>query len=179
VLIQESTPSGHWSSHIHSHRRAPYLGHHRGSFRIDAIIGKLRGDSKTHVCALGRMATLHTISPISFVSLHATLTSQSEMLFLVSLRIPGIPDPIPTVIDSGETSNFIDSTLATMSIFVPAALAQPITLCLFNSKPTTSGFIHHLISTTVHFSDESHQDLNLLVMKLHPLAPIVLSPPWL
>ena len=72
------------------------------------------------------MAMLHTISPISFASLHATLTSQSEMAFLVSLRLPGISNPILTLIDSGATSNFIDSTLATMSVFVPAALAQPI-----------------------------------------------------
>ena len=66
-----------------------------------------------------------------------------------------------------------------MSIFVPAALAQPITLCLFDGKPTMSGFIHQLISTNVHFSDESHQDLDLLVTKLHPSAPIVLGLPWL
>ena len=125
------------------------------------------------------MAILHTVSPISFASLHATLTSQSEMSFLVSLQLAGIPNPIPTLIDSGATLNFIDSTLAMMSIFVPAALAQPITLCLFDGKPTTSGFIHQLISTTVHFSDESHQDLNLLVTKLHPSAPIVLGLLWL
>ena len=136
-------------------------------------------DSKSHVCALGHMAILHTISPISFASLHATLTSQSEMSFWVSLQIPGIPNLIPTLIDSGATLNFIDSTLATMSIFVPAVLAQPIALCLFDSKPATSGFIHQLISTTVHFSDESHQDLDLLVTKLHPLVPIILSLPWL
>ena len=136
-------------------------------------------DSTSHVCALGRMAILHTISPISFASLHATLTSQSEMSFLVSLRLPGIPNPIPTLIDSGATSNFIDSTLATMSVFVPAVLAQPIALCLFDGKPATSGFIHQLISITVHFSDESHQDLDLLVTRLHPSAPIVLGLPWL
>ena len=107
------------------------------------------------------------------------VTSQSEMSFLVSLRLPSISHPILTLIDSGVTPNFIDSTFATMSVFVPAALAQPIVLCLFNGKPAMSGFIHQLISTTVHFSDESHQDLDLLVTKLHPSAPIVLGLPWL
>ena len=62
-----------------------------------------------------------------------------------------------------------------MSVFAPAVLAQPIALCLFDGKPTTSGFIHQLISTTVHFSDESHQDLDLLVTQLHPSAPIMLG----
>ena len=155
------------------------VGHYRRGFGIGAIVRKLTSNSKSHMCTLGRMAILHTIPPISFTSLHATLTSQSETSFLVSLQIPSIPNPIPTLIDSSATSNFIDSTLATMSIFVPAVLAQPITLCLFDGKPAMSRFIHQLISTTVHFSDESHQDLDLLVTKLHPLAPIVLGLPWL
>src|SRR6266481_1240918 len=66
-----------------------------------------------------------------------------------------------------------------MSIFVPSALAQPITLSLFNGKPAMSRFIHQSVSTTVQFSDKSTQELDLLVTKLHPLAPIVLGLPWL
>src|SRR6266481_3501917 len=66
-----------------------------------------------------------------------------------------------------------------MSIFVPSALAQPIALCLFDGKPATSGFISQSISTPVHVSDESTQALELLVMKLHSSAPIVLRLPWL
>src|SRR6266481_8446373 len=66
-----------------------------------------------------------------------------------------------------------------MSIFVPSALVQPIALCLFDSKPATSGFISQSISTPVQFSDESTQTLELLVTKLHPTALIVLRLPWL
>src|SRR6266481_7675621 len=66
-----------------------------------------------------------------------------------------------------------------MSIFVPSALVQPIALCLFNGKPATSGFISQSIPTSVQFSDESTQTLELLVTKLHPLALIVLRLPWL
>ena len=128
---------------------------------------------------MGRMANLHTISPVYSSSLFAALTSQSDSSFLVSTHILGIPKTIPTLIDSGATSNFIDSALASMSIFVPTALAQPITLSLFDSKPATSGFIHQSISTSVQFLDESTQKLDLLVTQLHPLAPIVLGLPWL
>src|SRR6266481_38093 len=98
---------------------------------------------------------------------------------MVGDSIPGIPDSISTLIDSGTTSNFIDSSLASMSIFVPSALAQPITLSLFDGKPATSGCIHQSVSTTVQFSDKSTQELDLLVTKLHPSAPIVLGLPWL
>src|SRR6266481_909824 len=66
-----------------------------------------------------------------------------------------------------------------MSIFVPSALVQPIALCLFDSKPATSGFISQSISTPVQFSDESTQTLELLVTKLHPSALIILRLPWL
>src|SRR6266481_1472970 len=125
------------------------------------------------------MATLHTISPVHLPALRATLTSQSETSFLVLTCIPGIPDSISTLIDSGATSNFIDSSLAEMSIFVPSVLAQPIALSLFDGKPAMSGFIHQSVPTTVQFSDESTQELDLLVTKLHPSAPIVLGLPWL
>src|SRR6266481_3197197 len=125
------------------------------------------------------MATLHTISPVHLPALRATLTSQSEIFFLVLTHIHGIPESISTLIDSGATSNFINSSLAEMSIFVPSALAQPITLSLFDGKPAMSGFIHQSVPTTVQFSDESTQELDLLITKLHPSAPIVLGLPWL
>src|SRR6266481_9090898 len=125
------------------------------------------------------MANLHTLPIVYSASLYAALTSQSKISFLVPLLIPGLSEPISTLIDSGMTSNFIDSSLASMFIFVPSVLAQPIALSLFDSKPATSGFISQSILTPVHFLDESTQTLELLVMKLHPSAPIVLGLPWL
>ena len=125
------------------------------------------------------MATLHTISPVHSFSLFAALTSQSDTSFLVLTCILGIPEPITTLIDSGATSNFINSALASKSIFVSTVLAQPIVLSLFDGKPATSGFIHQSVSTSVQFSDESTQTLDLFVTQLHPSAPIILSLPWL
>ena len=123
------------------------------------------------------MANLHTIPPVYSSSLSAALTSQSDTSFLVSTCIQGIPEPIPTLIDLGATSNFIDSALASKPIFVSTVLAQPIMLSLFDGKPAMSGFIHQSVSTSV--LDESTQTLDLLVMQLHPSAPIVLGLPWL
>ena len=125
------------------------------------------------------MANLHTISPVYSSSLLATLTSWSDSSFFVLIHIHGIPEPILTLIDSGTTSNFINLALASMSIFVTTALAQPITLSLFDGKPATSGFIQQSVSTSVQFVDESTMTLNLLVTQLHPSAPIVLGLPWL
>ena len=56
-----------------------------------------------HRATLGRMANLHTISPVYSSSLFAALTSRSDTSFLVSTRILGIPETIPTLIDSGTT----------------------------------------------------------------------------
>ena len=70
------------------------------------------------------MANLHTIFPVYSSSLFVTLTSQSDTSFLVLTRILGIPKPIPTLIDSDPTSNFINLALASMSIFVLTLLAQ-------------------------------------------------------
>ena len=128
---------------------------------------------------MGCMANLHTTLSVNAAALHSTLNSQSEVSFLIPLRIPGIPDPITALIDSGATSSFINLSLASLSIFVPTVLAQPIALCLFDSKPAMSGFIHQSISTPVQFSDDSSQTLNLLVTRLHPSAPVVLGLPWL
>src|SRR6266481_3865749 len=125
------------------------------------------------------MANLHTTLSVNAATLHSTLNSQSEVSFLIPLQIPSIPNPITALIDSGATSSFIDSSLASLPIFVPTAFAQPITLCLFDSKPATLGFIPQSISTPVQFSDNSSQTLNLLVTQLHPSVPVVLGLPWL
>src|SRR5882672_3126266 len=58
-------------------------------------------------------------------------------------------------------------------------LDHPISLCLFNGKPVTAGFIHESVNTSVTFTDGSTQNLSLLVTKLHPLAPMVFGLPWL
>src|SRR5882672_13450 len=118
-------------------------------------------------------------SPVDSVQISTALTSHSEVSFLVLVQIPGFPDPVSALIDSGATSNFLDSSLAKLPLFVTEPLDRPIALCLFDGKPTTAGFIHESVTTSVTFTDGSTQNLSLLVTKLHLLAPMVFSLPWL
>src|SRR5467141_2729365 len=91
------------------------------------------------------------------------LTSHSEVSFLVLVQIPCLPDPVLALIDSGATSNFLDSSLADSPLFVMEPLDHPISLCLFDGKPATAGFIHESVTTSVAFIDGSTQNLSLLV----------------
>jgi len=107
------------------------------------------------------------------------LPSHSEVSFLVSLQIPGLSNPVSELIDLGTTSNFLDSSLATLPNFVLEPLDFPVTLFLFNGKPATAGFIHESVNISITFADHSTQTHSLLVTKLHPSALIILCLPWL
>src|SRR5882724_6251946 len=116
---------------------------------------------------------------VDLVRISAALTSHSEVSFLISLTLPGLSDPVSALIDLGATSNFLDSSLATSPTSVLEPLDRLIALCLFDGKPVTTVFIHESVDISVSFADCSTQSLSLLVMKLHPSAPIVLGLPWL
>src|SRR5882672_6900074 len=118
-------------------------------------------------------------SPVDSVQISEALTWCSEVSFLVLVQIPGFPDPVSALIDSSATSNFLDSSLADSPLFVTEPLDLPITLCLFDGKPVTAGFIHESVTTSVAFTDGSTQNVSLLVTKLHPSAPMVFGLPWL
>src|SRR5882724_10164751 len=144
-------------------------------------------DPSPQVCNLGRVVTQHTSTAVDsipdpsvdLVRISATLTSHSEVSFLISLSLPGLSDPVSALINSGATSNFLDSSLAASPPFVLEPLDFPITLCLFDGKPASAGFIHESVNISVSFADHSTQSLSLLVMKLHPSTPIILGLPWL
>src|SRR5882724_10897167 len=131
------------------------------------------------------MVTQHTSTAVDkvpdpivdSVQISATLTSHSEVSFLLSL--PGLPDPVSALIDSGATSNFLGLSLDTSPPFVLEPLDCPIALCLFDGKPTTAGFIHESVNISVLFADHLTQSLSLLVTRLHQSALIVLGLPWL
>src|SRR5882724_3575180 len=133
------------------------------------------------------MVTQHTSTAVDsipdlsvdLVRISAALTSHSEVSFLISLTLPGLSDPVSTLIDSGVTTNFLDSSLAASPPFVLEPLDHPITLCLFNGKPAMARFIHESVNTSISFADHSTQSLSLLVTKLHPSTLIVLGLPWL
>src|SRR5882672_6649421 len=118
-------------------------------------------------------------SPVDSVQISTALTLHSEVSFLVLVLIPSLPDPVLALIDSGATSNFLNSSLADSPLFVMEPLDCPIALCLFDGKPVTAGFIHESVTTSVAFTDSSMQNLSLLVTKLHPSAPMVFGLPWL
>ena len=117
--------------------------------------------------------------PQPCTNLHAVLTSWSLTSFIVNLHLPTIWHPIPTLIESGATSNFIDSNLTFQAQLIYLSLQSPIALSLFDGKPTTSGFIHNYVETKIIFPKAFFQMISLLITKLHPSALIVLGLLWL
>src|SRR5712664_3055092 len=115
--------------------------------------------SVSKVCNLDCMVPQHTSPtvheapdpPVDSVRISTALTSHSEVSFLVLVQIPGLSDPVSALIDSGATSNFLDSSLAKLPLFVSEPLDRPIALCLFDGKPATAGFIHESVTTSVAF----------------------------
>src|SRR5882724_9427944 len=79
---------------------------------------------------------------------------------IISLRLPGLSDSVSALINSGATSNFLDSSLATSPPFVLDPLDFLIALCLFNGKPVTAGFIHESVNISVSFADHLTQSLS-------------------
>jgi len=116
---------------------------------------------------------------VDSVRISAALTSHSEVSFLISLSLPGLSDPVSTLIDLGATSNFLGLSLAALPPFVLEPLDHLIALCLFDGKPVTTRFIHESVNISVFFADHLTQSLSLLVTKLHPSTLIVLGLPWL
>src|SRR5882724_82632 len=116
---------------------------------------------------------------VDSVQISTTLTSHSEVSFLISLDLPGLSDPVSALIDLGATLNLLDSSLAASPPFVLEPLDFPMALCQFDGKPATVGFIHESVNISVSFADHLTQSLSLLVTKLHLSALIVLGLPWL
>jgi len=59
------------------------------------------------------------------------LTSNSEVSFLVSIQIPGLPDPVSALIDAGATSNHLSYL-----VLCPITFALPV-LIVFSYIATT------------------------------------------
>src|SRR5882724_9444035 len=163
-----------------SHNKCPHSGgktiyNNISRTRASAGLGtshnstKLTRDPSPQVCNLDCMVTQHTFMAVDripdpsvdLVRISATLTSHSEVSFLISLALPGLPDLVSALIDSGATSNFLDSYLAASPTFVLEPMDRPIALCLFDGKPATTGFIHESVNISVSFADCSTQSLSL------------------
>ncbi|KAG5733029.1 hypothetical protein E4T56_gene3624 [Termitomyces sp. T112] len=88
------------------------------------------------------------------------LPSHSSTNLLLHTTLPFTTNPVPTLVDSSATNNFIDESLAALAPHPLRHLPAPIPLKLFDGDPTP-------------------QELRLLITKLHPSAPIVLGFSWL
>src|SRR5882724_3657455 len=164
-----------------SHNKCPHSGgktiyNNISRTRASAGLGtshnstKLTHDPSPQVCNLDCMVTQHTFMAVDkvpdpivdSVQISAALTSHSEVSFLIPLSLPGLSDPVSTLVDLGATSNFLDLSLATVPPFVLEPLDRPITLCLFDCKPVTARFIHESVNISVSFADHLTQSLSLL-----------------
>ncbi|KAG5352962.1 hypothetical protein C0989_011605 [Termitomyces sp. Mn162] len=125
------------------------------------------------------LATLLRTTVFTLDNLPAHLPSHSSTTFLLHTTLPFSNNSIPTPVNSGAMDNFIDEFLAVLAPHLLWCIPTPILLKLFDSDPTPAGDITHCLEITMIFTNRWQQELQLLVMKLHPSAPIVLSFLWL
>ncbi|KAG5348744.1 hypothetical protein C0989_008529 [Termitomyces sp. Mn162] len=92
-------------------------------------------------------------------NLPAHLPSHSSTNLLLRTTLPFIDKPIPTLIDSGATDNFVDESLAALTPQPPHHLPAPIPLKLFDGDSTPAGDITHCLETTLTFADGQQQEL--------------------
>ncbi|KAG5329763.1 hypothetical protein C0989_009300, partial [Termitomyces sp. Mn162] len=104
---------------------------------------------------------------------HCSTTTSSTPLS------PSLTTPSPTLVNSSAMDNFIDESLAALAPHLLWCLLTLILLKLFDSDPTPAGDITHCLEMTMTFTKGWQQELQLLIMKLHPSAPIVLGFSWL
>ncbi|KAG5723599.1 hypothetical protein E4T56_gene18161 [Termitomyces sp. T112] len=109
----------------------------------------------------------------------AHLPSHSSTNLLFRTTLPFTDKPIPTLVDSSTTDNFVDESLAVLTPQPLRRLSALIPLKLFDRDSTPAGDITHCLETILTFADRQQQELQLLVIKLHPSAPIVLGFSWL
>ncbi|KAG5733019.1 hypothetical protein E4T56_gene3599, partial [Termitomyces sp. T112] len=109
----------------------------------------------------------------------AHLPSHSSTNLLLRTTLPFTDKPVPTLVNSGATNNFVDKSLAALAPQPLHRLPAPIPLKLFDGDSTPVGDITHCLETTMTFADGQQQELQLLITKLHPSAPVILEFSWL
>ncbi|KAG5715182.1 hypothetical protein E4T56_gene3096 [Termitomyces sp. T112] len=109
----------------------------------------------------------------------AHLPSHSSTNLLLRTTLPFTDKPVPTLVDSSATNNFVDESLAALAPQPLRRLPAPIPLKLFDRDSTPAGDITHCLEMTLTFADGQQQELRLLITKLHPSAPVVLGFSWL
>ncbi|KAG5719227.1 hypothetical protein E4T56_gene13415 [Termitomyces sp. T112] len=126
-------------------------------------------------------------------NLPAHLPSHSTTTLLLHTTFPFSNHPIPTLVNSGTTDNFIDKSLilptfvdsSTSSTFVSSQLNlqhndlnKPLELQLFDRSPATTGITQYY-DNTLTLDNDLQFPAQLLVTQLPLSTPIVLRLPWL
>ncbi|KAG5723957.1 hypothetical protein E4T56_gene9752 [Termitomyces sp. T112] len=109
----------------------------------------------------------------------AHLPSHSSTNLLLCTTLPFTNTPVPTLVNSGATDNFVDESLAALAPQPLCRLPALIPLKLFDGDSTPAGDITHCLEMTLTFANGQQQELRLLVTKLHPSAPVILGFSWL
>ncbi|KAG5731545.1 hypothetical protein E4T56_gene5471 [Termitomyces sp. T112] len=107
------------------------------------------------------------------------LPSHSSNNLLLHTTLPFTANPVPTLVDSSTTDNFIDEFLAALAPHFLQCLPTLIPLKLFDGDPTPVGDITHCLEMTMTLANGRQQELQLLITKLHPSTPIILGFSWL
>ncbi|KAG5727964.1 hypothetical protein E4T56_gene19433 [Termitomyces sp. T112] len=139
----------------------------------------MEGGSWTRPRRLPAPATLLRAMILALDSPPIHLPSHSSTNLLLHTTLPFTDNPVPTLVNSGTTNNFINESLAALAPHPLQCLPTPIPLKLFDGNPTPAGDITHCLETTMIFANVQQQELRLLITKLHPSALIVLGFSWL
>ncbi|KAG5329095.1 hypothetical protein C0989_010079 [Termitomyces sp. Mn162] len=86
-------------------------------------------------------------------NLPAHLPSHFSTTLLLCTTFPFSDNPLPTLVNSGTTDNFIDEFLAVLAPHLLQCLPAPIPLKLFDGDPTPAGDITHYLEVTMTFTN--------------------------
>lgn len=106
-------------------------------------------------------------------------TISHDNAFILPIAIPELAHTaVPTLIDSGASDNFIDSSLVAEDPRL-TPLNPPVLLTLFDGQRTSSGRITHAFPHTIVFPTGETRAIVSYVTTLHPAAKLVLGLSWL
>ncbi|KAG5726823.1 hypothetical protein E4T56_gene597 [Termitomyces sp. T112] len=92
-------------------------------------------------------------------NLPAHLPSHSSTNLLLCTTLPFTNNPVPTLVNSSATDNFIDEFLAALTPHPLQCLPTLIPLKLFDGDPTPVGDITYCLEMTMTFANRQQQEL--------------------
>src|ERR1700678_183277 len=122
---------------------------------------------------------LPSCAPLEYCHLNVSALFNPNF-FHIPLTSPLVSDsetPIPTLIDSGSSHCFVDTSL-TSQYNLPVSSVLPIRLKLLDGS-TSDSVITSILRLPVKFSTGESQTLDFFVLPLDPTSPLVLGLNWL